>query len=143
MFYFGIVADITPPVALAAFAGSGIAGSNPMKTGINATRLGIAAYLVPYMFVLNPVMVLVNVGGDPTPIFLVKVLVAIGTAIIGMMGIATGFTGYLRRNCHLWERVLLVVSGLMMVDAGTVTDIIGIVIFAAIFAIQSREKKGK
>ncbi len=141
VFYFGIVADITPPVALAAFAGSGIAGSNPMKTGFNATRLGIAAYLVPYMFVLNPVMVLVNVNSDPTPIFLLKVLVAIATAVIGMMGIATGFTGYLRRNCHMWERFVLVVSGLLMVDAGTTTDIIGIVLFAGILLLQSREKK--
>ncbi|MFY9213413.1 MAG: TRAP transporter permease, partial [Tissierellaceae bacterium] len=69
VFYFGIVADITPPVALAAFAGSGIAGGNPMKTGFQATRLGIAAYIVPYMFVLNPLLVLVNVDGHPTGIF--------------------------------------------------------------------------
>ena len=94
VFYFGIVADITPPVALAAFAGSGIAGGNPMKTGFQTTRLGVAAYIVPYMFVLNPLLVLVNVDGHATGIFVLLVLKAVATAVIGMVGIATGFTGY-------------------------------------------------
>ncbi|MEA4933799.1 MAG: TRAP transporter fused permease subunit, partial [Lawsonibacter sp.] len=141
VFYFGIVADITPPVALAAFAGSGIAGSDPMKTGVNATRLGIAAYLVPYMFVMNPVLVLINVHNDPTWIFVLLVLKAIGTAVIGMMGIATGFTGYFRTTCKLWERPLLVISGLLLVDAGTVTDVVGIGLFVLVFAIQSARTK--
>ncbi len=136
VFYFGIVADITPPVALAAFAGSGIAGSDPMKTGFNATRLGIAAYLVPYMLVLNPVMVLVNVNNDPTPIFVMLVLKSIVTAVIGMMGIATGFTGYFRTNCKPWERIVLIVSGLLLVDAGGVTDVIGIALFLGIYILQ-------
>ena len=136
VFYFGIVADITPPVALAAFAGSGIAGSNPMKTGFNATRLGIAAYLVPYMLVFNPVLVLVNVNNDPTWLFALLVLKAIVTAIIGMMGIATGFTGYFRTNCTWWERALLIVSGLLLVDAGGVTDILGIALFLGVYLIQ-------
>ncbi|MGE4277663.1 MAG: TRAP transporter permease [Lawsonibacter sp.] len=142
VFYFGIVADITPPVALAAFAGSGIAGSDPMKTGINATRLGIAAYLVPYMFVMNPVLVLVNVHNDPPLIFVLLVLKAIGTAVIGMMGIATGFTGYFRTNCKPWERPLLIISGLLLVDAGTVTDVVGIGLFVLVYVMQRvRTKK--
>lgn len=145
VFYFGIVADITPPVALAAFAGSGIAGSNPMRTGFNATRLGIAAYLVPYMFVMNPVLVLINTGGWETPVFILMVLKAVGTAVIGMMGIATGFTGYFMTNCHWWERILLVISGLLMVDAGTYTDIGGIALFLLMAGIQflrkNQEKK--
>ncbi len=136
VFYFGIVADITPPVALAAFAGSGIAGSDPMKTGFTATRLGIAAYLIPYMFVMNPVLVLVNTGDWATPVFVALVIKAIITAIIGMMGIATGFTGYFRTTCSWWERIVLIVSGLLLVDAGTVTDIAGIGLFLVVYVVQ-------
>ena len=142
VFSFGIVADITPPVALAAFAGSGIAGSNPMKTGLNATRLGVAAYLVPYMFVMNPVLVLINTGNWTTPVFILMVIKAIITALIGMMGLATGFTGYFRTTCRPWERPVLIVSGLLLVDAGTVTDIIGIILFGTVYMFQ-RLRTGK
>lgn len=141
VFYFGIVADITPPVALAAFAGSGIAGSNPIRTGFNATRLGIAAYLVPYMFVLNPIMVLVNVENDPTWLFILLVLKAIVTAMIGMVGVATGFTGYFRKSCSWWERILLLAAGLLLIDPNTTTDIIGIVVIAGIFLLQGIQRK--
>ncbi len=141
VFYFGIVADITPPVALAAFAGSGIAGSDPMKTGFNAVRLGIAAYLVPYMFVMNPVMVLVNTGNWPVPVFILNVLLAVGTAIIGMVGLATGATGYFRRNCTILERAILIISGLMMVHPGRITDLVGLVLFAGIFFLQKMGAK--
>lgn len=142
VFYFGIVADITPPVALAAFAGSGIAGASPVKTGFNATRLGIAAYLVPYMFVMNPVMVLVNVNGDPTWLFVLVVLQSIITAMVGMVGVATGFTGYFRTKCGWAERFLLLAAGLAMLIPGTATDVIGIVVIAGIWLLQgSRRKK--
>ena len=143
VFYFGIVADITPPVALAAFAGSGIAGSKPMPTGFNATRLGIAAYLVPYMFVLNPILVLVNVKGLPTFLFILAVLKAVVTAMIGMIGVATGFTGYFRDTCHWWERILLIGAGLLLIDPDTTTDIIGVVIVGGIFLLQTLRKKNK
>lgn len=136
VFYFGIVADITPPVALAAFAGSGIAGGDPMRTGLNATRLGVAAYLVPYMFVMNPVMVLVNTGNWSTPVFVFMVLKAVVTALIGMMGLATGFTGYFHRRCNVIERIVLIVGGIMLVDPGTITDIVGISLVLAIYIIQ-------
>ena len=136
VFYFGIVADITPPVALAAFAGAGIAGSDPMKTGFNAARLGIAAYLVPYMFVMNPVLVLVNENGVATGIFVLLVLKAIITAVIGMVGIATGFTGYFRTSCKWWERIVLIVSGLLLVEAGTMTDLAGCGLFILIYLVQ-------
>ena len=141
VFYFGIVADITPPVALAAFAGSGIAGSKPMPTGFNATRLGIAAYLVPYMFVLNPILVLVNVDGLATGLFVLSVLKAVLTAMIGMIGVATGFTGYFRTSCAWWERLLLIGAGLLLIDPTTVTDIIGIVVVGGIFVLQTLQKK--
>lgn len=143
VFYFGIVADITPPVALAAFAGSGIAGSNPMKTGFNAARLGMAAYLVPYMFVLNPVMVLVRPEGMGTGLFVGKVILSIATAIIGMIGIATGMTGYFKTNCNIIERILLIAGGIMMVDAGSITDGIGIALLLAIYFMQLTRVKKK
>lgn len=143
VFYFGIVADITPPVALAAFAGSGIAGSGPMKTGFNATRLGIAAYLVPYMFVLNPILVLVNVNGDPTWLFILLALKAILTAMVGMVGVATGFTGYFKSTCAWWERILLLGAGLLLIDPNTITDIVGVVVVAGIYLFQRGQGKKK
>jgi len=143
VFYFGIVADITPPVALAAFAGSGIAGSKPIRTGFNATRLGIAAYLVPYMFVLNPILVLVNVNGDPTWLFVLLVLKAILTAMIGMLGVAAGFTGYLRTNCPWWQRVLLLAGGLLLIDPNTVGDLVGVAIIGGIYLLQRGQSRRK
>lgn len=142
VFYFGIVADITPPVALAAFAGAGIAGSSPMKTGFTATRLGIAAYIIPYMFVLNPILVLVNVDNLSAPLFLMMAIKAIVTALIGMIGLASGSTGFFKTSCQIWERVLLIVGGLMLIDPGTLTDIAGIGIILLIYFIQkAREKR--
>ena len=141
-FYFGIVADITPPVALAAFAGSGIAGSNPMKTGFTATRLGIAAYIVPYMFVLNPILVLVNVNNLSTGIFVLMAIKAVVTAFIGMVGLASGSSGFFKAPCNLLERIVLIASGLLLIDPGTLTDIAGIGIILLIYFIQkAREKR--
>ena len=138
VFYFGIVADITPPVALAAFAGSGIAGSNPMKTGFTATRLGIAAYIVPYMFVLNPV----NVNNLSTGVFVLMAIKAVVTAFIGMVGLASGSSGFFKAPCNLLERIVLIASGLLLIDPGTLTDIAGIGIILLIYFIQkAREKR--
>ena len=142
VFYFGIVADITPPVALAAFAGSGIAGSNPMKTGFTATRLGIAAYIVPYMFVLNPILVLVNVNNLSTGVFVLMAIKAVVTAFIGMVGLASGSSGFFKAPCNLLERIVLIASGLLLIDPGTLTDIAGIGIILLIYFIQkAREKR--
>ncbi len=127
-FYFGIVADITPPVALAAYAGSAIAKGNAFKTGVNATKLAIAAFLIPYMFALNPKMILI--GGT-----LLDALPMIITAIIGLVGIGAGFIGYLNGKLNPILRVVSFAGGLCMVIPGTVTDIIGIVIIAAVWAI--------
>jgi len=138
VFYFGIVADITPPVALAAFAGAGISGGNPMKTGFIATRLGIAAYIVPYMLVYNPILVLVNAEGYPSLIFAFVVLKSAITAIIGMVGLATGFTRYFKTNCKIWESIVLIIGGLLLVDPGTVTDIAGGALMFAIYLVQKR-----
>jgi TRAP transporter 4TM/12TM fusion protein len=129
VFYFGIVADITPPVALAAFAASGIAKSDPFKTGFEATKLGAAAYLIPYIFALSPVLILVNA----TPLGIVSVVT---TALIGMVGIAASTTGYFLRNCRWWERLCLFAGGVLLVDPGTLTDIIGLTLLGLIFCYQ-------
>ncbi|MCT4566352.1 MAG: TRAP transporter permease [Maledivibacter sp.] len=134
VFYFGIVADITPPVALAAFAGSGIAGSNPFKTGVEASKLAFAAYLVPYIFATSPVLVLV----DATPI---AVIVALTTALIGMFGIAGGVSGYFLRPSNAIERLILFGSGLMLVNPSYITSGIGLVLLAVIYLLQRSEKK--
>ncbi len=141
VFYFGIVADITPPVALAAFAGSGIAGSHPMKTGFNAFKLGFAAYLVPYIFVLNPELVLVRPEGMEAALFALIIIKAIITAVIGMVGIASSFTGYFRTDSYWPERILLFIAGLTLISPSTITDLIGIGLMVIIYVMQNLRKK--
>ena len=125
-FYFGIVADITPPVALAAYAGSAIAKGNAFKTGVNATKLAIAAFLIPYMFAMNPKMIMI--GGT-----FLEALPMICTAIIGLVGIGAGFIGYLNGPVNPLMRLVSLAGGLLLVIPGTLTDIIGIALVAVVY----------
>ena len=136
VFYFGIIADVTPPVALAAFAGSGIAGGNPLITGVNASKLAIAAFIIPYMFVLSPVLLMI----DATAFGLISTTV---TAIIGMVALSSALIGYLADNCYLPERIILIVGGLLLIKPGLMTDAIGLVLFLGILFIQLRRHKNK
>ena len=136
VFYFGIVADITPPVALAAYAGAAIAKSDPMKTGINASKLAIAAFLIPYMFCLNPAMLLI----DTT---VAEFVIIIITSVIGMFAIAAALEGYMLANLNPLLRIVLAAAGLCLIYPGTVTDIIGIVVTAVIFVFQWQVGKGR
>ena len=129
VFYFGIVADITPPVALAAYAGSAIAKSNPMKTGINATKLAIGAFIVPYIFCLNPAMLLIDV----TALGIIQIVI---TSLVGIFGVAAAMNGFLFKKLEWPFRVLICIGGLLMMDPTAITDVIGIVLFAAVFAWQ-------
>ena len=129
VFYFGIVADITPPVALAAYAGSAIAKSDPMKTGVNATKLAIAAFIIPYVFSLEPGLLLMNNG------FLNAVL-SILTSAIGMFGIAMGLEGFFRGKINWLLRIVTVVGGLLLIYPGLVTDIIGVICVGGVIAVQ-------
>ena len=131
VFYFGIIADVTPPVALAAYAGSAISGGNALKTGVNASKLAIAAFIIPYMFVMNPVLLMI----DATPLTL---LITLLTAVIGMIGLSASLIGYFFDNMKLWERGLLFVAGLLMIDPGTMTDIVGVVIFVLLAIWQKK-----
>ena len=129
VFYFGIVADLTPPVALAAYAGAAIAGANPMKTAFNATKLAIAAFIIPYILAYNPAMVLV----DTTVVEVVMIAI---TSLIGMFGLGMALEGYYRGSIPWYLRILSAAGGLCLVDPGTVTDAIGIVVVGAIVVMQ-------
>lgn len=129
VFYFGIVADITPPVALAAYAGSAIAKADPMKTAINATRLAIGAFLVPYIFSLNPAMLLIDTDA-------IGVVMIVITSFLGMFAISAALEGYTVKPINMVVRILLAVAGLMMLYPGTLTDVIGIGTIAVIMGID-------
>ena len=134
VFYFGIIADLTPPVALAAYAGAGIAKADPFWTGVTATKLAIGAFIVPYIFVYNPAMVLIGT----TPFLLTQNLV---TACGGMFGIGAAMIGFCVAPMSWPERIWFAVAGLMLIDPGTLTDIIGIVMLAMGLFVQYRKKK--
>jgi TRAP-type uncharacterized transport system fused permease subunit len=129
VFYFGIVADITPPVALAAYAGAAIAHSNPIKTGVTATRLAITAFIVPYIFVFSPSMLFI----DTTPIQVIQIVI---TSCLGMFGLAAGIEGYMFRGMRVFERLLAISGGLSLVYPGLLTDIIGFSLIAAVIVLQ-------
>lgn len=131
VFYFGIAADITPPVCLAAYAGAGIAGANPFKTGMIAVKLAIAAFIVPFIFIYNPILVMVDIE----PVTLVFSVVA---AVIGMVAVSSSMIGYFIRNSRLWERFILFTAGIMLILPEITTTVIGIVLIVAIWFIQNR-----
>ena len=136
VFYFGIVADITPPVALAAYAGSAIAKSNPMKTAFNASRLAIAAFLVPYIFAMNPAMLFIDAG-------VFDVILIVVTSLIGLFGVAGGLGGYLLAEMNIIQRLMAVFGGIFMLIPGAVTDIIGVAVIALCCVWQIANKKKK
>ena len=135
VFYFGIVADITPPVALAAYAGSAIAKGNPMKTGINATKLAIAAFIVPYIFAYSPAMLFVNV----TSVWAVIQIVL--SALLGIFGVAAGLEGFMLRKMNLLFRLICIGGGLGLMIPGALSDLVGLVLIGAVFPIQYVQNK--
>ncbi len=134
VFYFGIVADITPPVALAAYAGSAIAKSDPFKTGVTATRLAITAFLIPYIFALNPTMLFI----DATPFDVVLIIVS---SLVGMYGIASGMEGYMLTRMPVWQRIIAIGAGLCLMIPGIVTDTVGIALIILIYLLQRAGRK--
>ena len=135
VFYFGIVADITPPVALAAYAGSAIAKGNPMKTGINATKLAIAAFIVPYIFAYSPAMLFVNV----TSVWAVIQIVL--SALLGIFGVAAGLEGFMLRKMNWLFRLICIGGGLGLMIPGALSDLVGLVLIGGVFAIQYVQNK--
>ena len=134
VFYFGIVADITPPVALAAYAGAAIAKGNPMKTGINATKLAIGAFIVPYIFCMNPAMLLIDVSA-------LSIIQIVITSFLGIFGVAAAINGHLLRRMHPITRIAAAAGGLLMMDPTLITDIIGLVLLGGVFAWQYFSRK--
>ena len=134
VFYFGIVADITPPVALAAYAGSAIAKADPMKTGFNATKLAIAAFIVPYIFAFNPEMLFI----DTVWYEVVQIVIS---SLIGLFGVAAALNGFLYCKINPLFRILLVAGGLSMMIPGTLTDVIGLAVVCGVILCQRAAAK--
>ena len=128
VFYYAILSAITPPVCVASFSGAAIAGANAMKTGVISVKLGIVAFVIPFMFVYQPALML---QGEPAAL-----LTACMTSIIGVLGMAGGLQGYFIARCRMWERPLLALGGLALIDSGSLTDLIGIGALAAVSVLQ-------
>lgn len=138
VFYFGIVADITPPVALAAYAGAAIAKCNPMKTGVTATRLAITAFIVPYIFAYSPEMLFIGVE------HWYDVALICATAVVGIVGVSAGMEGYMYVKCPWWQRIMLLAGGLLCIIPGWQTDLAGFMLIVVAFVLQKvGEKKVK
>ncbi len=135
VFYFGIVADLTPPVALAAYAGAAIAQANPMKTALQATKLAIAAFVVPYVFALNPVMLFEGVT-NPFQIVLIAV-----TSLLGIFGVSAGLEGWILTNMNPVQRIISAGAGILLIDPSPLTDVIGVAIITLIIVWQIFQKK--
>lgn len=146
VFYFGIFANITPPVALAAFAGAGIAQGDPMKTGWQSLRLALAGFIVPFMFVYNPTMMMI----DTTNVAIMArtfalpnwfdIVTVVCSSIIGVLGLSAAVEGYFKQTLQLWQRIILAIGSFMLIVPESITDIIGIILVAAIVIINSRKR---
>ncbi len=134
VFYFGIVADLTPPVALAAYAGAAIAQANPMKTAMTATKLAIGAFIVPYIFALNPALLFI----DTTAFDVVLIII---TSLVGMFAVSASLEGYMLHGMKWYERLLSVCGGLLLLYPGAVTDVLGICLVALVVVIQIVTRK--
>lgn len=134
VFYFGIVADLTPPVALAAYAGAAIAQANPMKTAFTATKLAIGAFIVPYVFALNPAMLFINTNAG-------EVILICITSVIGIFGVSAALEGYFLHRMSWYERILSAVGGLLLIYPGIVTDAVGLGLVALVLVVQFLTKK--
>ncbi len=136
VFYFGIVADITPPVALAAYAGSAIASSQPMKTAITATTIATAAYIVPFCFGFNSSLLLIDPTSGTPLVFSLECILAVVTCLLGMFGVASGVRGYFFGIVNPLFRILLIAGGLCLCVPGTITDIVGVATLVGIFLVS-------
>ena len=134
VFYFGIVADLTPPVALAAYAGAAIAQANPMKTAFTATKLAIGAFIVPYVFALNPAMLFIDTTAS-------EVILICITSFVGIFAVSAALEGYMIHKMPWYQRCISEIGGLLLIYPGIVTDVIGLCLVAAIVAVQFITRK--
>ena len=129
--YFGIAADLSPPVALAAYAGAGIAGAEPMKTGATAIKLALAGFIVPFIYVYNPILVLVNYS-------IVPFVTALFTAMLGVLLLGMCTVGFYKRRLEWWKRVIALSGALLLLIPGWKSDLFGFIVLAAIYILQNR-----
>lgn len=135
--YFGVIADLTPPVAVAAFAGAGIAGGNTMRTGFISVRLAVAGFMIPYIFAINPA--LMGLGGS-----FIQTIQLVITSLAGVLSLGAAAGGYLLVKTPFYERILLLISAILLISPDLMTDIIGIIILMTILFLQhTRQKKQK
>lgn len=134
-FYFGIISDMTPPVALGSLAGAGLAGANFWATAINATKLGCAAYIVPFFFAYNPELL---IGVEPFSLGFIQLLI---TSLAGIMLFSSGLFNFLIIKTKLWERLALIIAGLVFIEPALITDLLGLFLFVIVFISQKKRKK--
>ncbi len=135
VFYFGIVADLTPPVALAAYAGAAIAQANPMKTAVTATKLAIGAFIVPYVFALNPAMLFINTTG------VFEVVLIVISSLVGIFAVSASLEGYIMAHMKWYERIISACGGLLLIYPGLVTDLVGLSLVAVVIVLQIITKR--
>lgn len=148
VFYFGLFANITPPVALASFAGAGIAGGDPMKTGWQSLKLALAGFIVPFMFVYNPAMLYIdttsltsmNVTEFPAPSIISMLMIAV-TSIVGVISLGAAVEGYFKSTMNVVERLILASGALMLIIPELYTDIAGMVVVFGLALFNNRKSK--
>lgn len=138
VFYFALLASVTPPVAIAAYAGAGLAEASPSKTGWQAFRLAIAGFIIPYIFIFSPELLFINAD--------ISIFIPITTGLIGIVSLGAFFEGYLMRRLKNYERLILLVAALCLIVPETISDIVGLVLFLIVVLLAkktaSREKEG-
>ena len=133
IFYFGIISNITPPVAVAAYAAAGISGASPMKTGYKAFQLGIVGFIVPFMFVYGPELLFHGTVGN--------IILAVITSVIGVIAISMAMEGYMVTHLRIYERIALVAASVLLINVGLVSDFIGIGLIALVVLLQLLQAK--
>ena len=147
VFYFGVFANITPPVCLAAFAGAGISGGDPMKTGFLSLKLALAGFIVPFMFIYNPAMLMIDPTGlavtakeFPLPP-VIDIIIAVVTSVVGVIGLSAALEGYFKGDMNVVTRLILALGALLLIYPGLITGLIGGVIILGIAAFNIKGSK--
>ena len=147
VFYFGVFANITPPVCLAAFAGAGISGGDPMKTGYLSLKLALAGFIVPFMFIYNPAMLMIDPTGlavtakeFPLPPVM-DIVIAVVTSVVGVIGLSAALEGYFKGSMNSITRIILAIGALLLIYPGLITGVIGGVIILGIAVLNIKTSK--
>jgi len=135
VFYFGIMADLTPPVCLAAFTGAGIAGADPTKTGFTATKIALCSYIMPYMFVFNPMILLNHVVWH-------ELIILAVSAMLGVIILAGALEGWFYRTLRIFERAIMAICALAAIHHSMIMSLVGTaaIIMIIIYLRQTKER---